>query len=79
LDLHETEDTGNTISNRDDSTEFLEVSDLVDGRHLGLEDGNGISDGWLLVGNSRGSESSHAHVDEVLLSHDVPSESRQHV
>jgi len=58
LNLGETEDTGNTISNGDNSSEFLKVVDLVDSGNLGLQDGDGITnrrlDGVLLgsSGNS---------------------------
>ena len=40
--------------------------DLVDGGNLGLEDGDGISDGWLLVGHSGGSETSSHGVHDKL-------------
>ena len=36
--------------------------DLVDVGHLGLEDGDGVSNGWLLVSDGGGSESSHGHL-----------------
>jgi len=55
LDLGETEDTGNTISNGDNSSEFLQVVNLVDSGDLGLKDGDGISNGRLhgvLLGGS---------------------------
>ena len=44
----------------------LKTYDLVDRGNLGLKNGNGISDGWLLVGNSRGSEGSSAVVNHRL-------------
>jgi len=47
LDLGETENTGNTISNGDNSSEFLQVVDLVDSGNLGLQDGDGITNGRL--------------------------------
>ena len=40
---------------------------LVDAGHLGLEDGDGVTNGWLLGGNSGGSESSVSHVDQGLV------------
>jgi len=43
LDLGETEDSGDTISDGDDGSEFLKVVDLVDSRDLGLENSDGIS------------------------------------
>jgi len=84
LNLHKTEDSCNTITNRDNRSEFFKVIlyfknnvksacfyaldmekstqkgkmkgydtyDLVDARHLRLEDGNGISNRWFLVSNS---------------------------
>jgi len=58
LNLGETEDTGNTISNGDNSSEFLKVVDLVDSGNLGLQDGDGITNGRLdgvLLGSSSNS------------------------
>lgn len=44
LNFGQTENSGNTITDGDDSSEFFQVVDLVDLGNLGLEDGNGISD-----------------------------------
>ena len=41
--------------------------DLVDGGNLGLKDGDGISDRWLLVGNGGGSEGTGSEVQKVLV------------
>ena len=51
---------------------------LVDAGHLGLEDGDGVTDGWLLVGNGGGSETSVSHVHQGLLVGVSRDELRQH-
>ena len=52
---------------------------LVDARDLGLEDGDSVTNGWLLVGNGSGSESSVGHVDQSLLLRVSRDELRQHI
>ena len=52
---------------------------LVDAGDLGLEDGDGVTNGWLLVGNGSGSESSVGHVDQSLLVRVSRDELRQHI
>mmetsp|Transcript_8630 Transcript_8630/g.10112 ORF Transcript_8630/g.10112 Transcript_8630/m.10112 type:complete len:544 (-) Transcript_8630:157-1788(-) len=47
LDLGETEDSGDTITDGDDGTELLKVVHLVDAGNLGLENRDGIADGRL--------------------------------
>jgi len=49
LDLGETEHTGNTISDGDNSSKFLQVVHLVDAGNFGLQDGHSVADGGLLV------------------------------
>ena len=41
---------------------FESTYDLVDAGHLGLEDGYGVTNGWLLVDDGGCSESSLGHV-----------------
>ena len=41
--------------------------DLVNTGNLGLEDGDGISNRWLLVEDGSGSETSSSHIDELLV------------
>merc|ERR1740139_391207 len=43
LDLGETEDSSDTITDGNDGSEFLKIVDLVDTRDLGLENRDGIS------------------------------------
>jgi hypothetical protein len=63
----------NTIKNK-----WMQTYDLVDGRNLGLEDGNSISDRWFLVSDSGGSEASVCNVKRLLGSLQLGSESGQH-
>ena len=57
---------------------FVITYNLVDAGHLGLEDGDGVTDGGLLAGSNGGSERSVRHVQDGLLRREGGSKLGQH-